>query len=118
MEVQVEHALSCLLSDIGHDAIAVKPQLLGDLGNYFKNVSHHGAVFGVHCCHRGNMFLGDHQKMGRSLGGNVIKAIAKLVLINLIGGDLTCRNRAEQTIILHVGTLLSDKLILYRVVWI
>ena len=38
MEVQVEHALSRLLPDVGHHAVALQTQLLRQLGNDLKNV--------------------------------------------------------------------------------
>ena len=101
MEVQVMHALAGLLADVGNNTVALQPQFLCQLGYDLKDMRHHGAVFGADLRHGADMLLGDHQKMGGRLRRNVIKGIAQVVLLHLVGGDLPRRNGAEQAVVLH-----------------
>ena len=87
MEVQVVNALPRLLPDVGHHAVALQTQLLRQLGNDLKNVGHYGAVFRRDSGNRGNVGLGNHQKVYRGLGCDVIKGIAQIVLIDLVAGN-------------------------------
>ena len=95
MEMQMHHALPRLLADVGDDPVALQPLLLGHLGNDLEHVGHHGAVIAVHLSHRVDMGLGDHQKMSRRLGSDVVERIADVVLVDLAAGDLPCRDLTE-----------------------
>ena len=88
MEVQVVDTLTGLLTDVGDHAVAIQTQLLGDLGDDGEDMGHHGGVVLGHFGDRGDVGLGDDQEMGGSLGIDVIKGEADLVLIDLIGRDL------------------------------
>ena len=44
------------------------------------------------------MGLGNHEKMGGRLGVDVVEGIDLLVLIDLVGRNLTRRNLTEQTV--------------------
>ena len=81
-------ALTGLLADVGDDAVALQPQLLGYLGDDSEDVSHHGGVVLGHLGNGGDVGLGDDQEVGGSLGIDVIKGEADLVLIDFIGRDL------------------------------
>ena len=88
MEVEVMDGLAGLLTDVGDDAIALQTQLLGDLGDDGEDVGHDGGVVLGHFSHGGDVRLGDDQEMSGSLGIDVIKGEADLVLIDFIGRDL------------------------------
>ena len=47
MKMQMRHALSRLLADVGHDAVALNALLLGELGNDLEDVRDDGAVLFV-----------------------------------------------------------------------
>ena len=52
------------------------------------------------------MGLGDDQEMDGSLGVDVIKGIAEIILVHLVGGDLPLDNFAEQAVgivVQHIG---------------
>jgi hypothetical protein len=95
MEVEVMDGLTGLLTDVGDHAVALQPQLLGDLGDDGEDVSHHGGVVLGHFGHGGDVRLGDDQEVGGSLGINVIKGETDLVLIDFIGRDLPFGDLAE-----------------------
>ena len=46
--MQMRHALSRLLADVGHDAVALNALLLGELGNDLEDVRDDSAVLFVH----------------------------------------------------------------------
>ena len=96
--MQVRHTLARLLADVGHHPVALQTQLLGDLGDDGEDVGHHGGVVLSDLGHRGDVHLGNHQKVGGGLGIDVVEGVADLVLIDLVGGDLSLRDLAEQTI--------------------
>ena len=93
--MEMEDALTGLLSDIGNDAVALQSLFLGQLCDDLENMGHHAAVGTVHLGHGGDMGLGDHQKMDRGLGRDVAEGLAKRVLIDLGAGDLAGNNLAE-----------------------
>ena len=65
VEVQVVDGLAGIIAAVGDNAVAVMEAFrLGDLGDHFKNVGNHSAVFSGDCADTGNMRLGDHQHMG------------------------------------------------------
>ena len=90
MEMQVRDTLARLLADVGHHPVALQPQFLGDLRDHSKDVGHHRRVVLADLCHRGDMHLGNHQKMGGRLGIDVVEGEANLILIDFVGGDLSC----------------------------
>ena len=99
VEVQMMHGLTGIGAAVGNHTIAVFQIFsLGDLGNNFKNVGNDVAVFRCDAIHRGNVGLGNHQNVGRSLGRDIPKGQNQLILINLGGGDLPCDDLAEQTV--------------------
>ena len=91
----MEDRLSCLFSDIGDHAVAVKPELLCQLGNDREHVADNRFIFGGNRRDRRNMSLRDYQKMRGCLRINVIKGITQIVLIDLFRGDLSRCNVAE-----------------------
>ena len=98
VEMQVEHALPRLLADVGDHPVALQPQLLGDLGNDGEDMSHHSGILRRDLGHRGDMGLGDHQKVGGRLGIDVVEGVAQLILVHLFGRDLAPGDLAEQTV--------------------
>lgn len=101
MEMQMRHALPCLLTDIGHHTVALNILFLRHPGNHLKNVRNDGAVAPVNAGNRGNVLLRDHKKMHRCLWVNVVECVADLVFIDLAARDLTGSDGAEQTIVFH-----------------
>ena len=95
MEMQMEHTLARLLTDVGDNTIALNAQFCSHLGNHFKNVSHNTAVLPVHFSHGADMCLGDHKKVDRSLRRDIIERIAQVILIDLTAGDLPCCDLTE-----------------------
>ena len=98
MEMQVRDTLARLLADVGHHPVALQAQLFGDLGDHGEDVGHHRRVVLADLRHRGDMHLGNHQKVGGRLGIDVIEGEADLILIDLVGRDLSLRDLAKQTI--------------------
>jgi hypothetical protein len=45
------------------------------------------------------MFFGDHQKMNRRLGGNIVEGQHPVILVNFFAGYLPGNDFAENTII-------------------
>ena len=88
MEVQVEHALPCLFSDIGYDAEAFHALFLRDFCDHLKTVGNYRAVGIIHLRSGADVLLGNHEEMRRRLGIDIIKGIAQLVLIDLFGRDI------------------------------
>ena len=74
MKVQMEDRLSRLLADIRHDAVAFQTQILGNLRDYRKDVTDDRLIFRGNLRNRSDMRLGNYEKMGRSLGIDVIEA--------------------------------------------
>lgn len=98
MEVEMEHGLTGLLSDVGDDTVALYPQFFGNLGNDLKDVGHYRAVALVDSSGRGNVHLGNDKEMGGSLRIDVIEGQTQIILIDFVGRDLTGDNFTEQTI--------------------
>jgi hypothetical protein len=61
-------------------------------------MGHYRTVSGVHAGDRGNVFLGNHQKVNGRLGGNVVKSVTKLILIDLSAGNFPGGDFAKQAI--------------------
>ena len=97
----MEHALSRLLTDVGHNAEALQTHLFRDLGDHLEAMRHDRAVGRVHRSDRLDMLLGDHEKMRRRLRVDVIEGIALLVLIDFFRGNFSRGDFTEQTI-LHI----------------
>ena len=76
MKVQMEDRLSRLLADIRHDSVAFQTQILGDLSDHRKDVTDDSLIFRGNLGNLSDMRLGNHEKMGRSLGIDVIECVA------------------------------------------
>ena len=108
MKMQMRHALSRLLADVGHDAVTLNALLLGELGNDLEDVRDDGAVLFVHARDRCDVRLRDHKKVHRRLRRDVVEGIAEVVLVDLVRRDVARDDLAEQTI-RRVLSLLSVK---------
>src|SRR5699024_8808850 len=109
MEMQVGYGLLALLSDIGDHPIAGarKSQLLCQLGDHCEDMPHNMGILLRHRTDRLNMGLGHHQEVGRCLGGDVIKSVAQVILVDPVAGDLPGNDLAEQAVA-HTIVLLSS----------
>ena len=87
--MQVEDALSRLLPAVGHHAEVGDALLLGDLADDLEAVGHHGRVFRGDGTAGLDVGLGDHQKVCGGLGIDVVEGIDLVILIDLLGGDLS-----------------------------
>ena len=67
MEVQVRHALTRLLADVGDHAVALDAHFFCHLGDDLKDMRDHGAVLGVDAGDGRDMRLGDHKEVRGSL---------------------------------------------------
>ena len=76
MKMQMRHALSRLLADVGHDTVALNAFLLGELGNDLEDVRDDGAVFSVHARDGRDVRLRDHEEVHRRLRRDVVEGIA------------------------------------------
>ena len=90
-----------LIAAVVDDAVALHAQLLADLHDDLKAVSHHGAVVRRNGVGAADMLLGYHQKMGGRLGVDVVEGVALLVLVDLVAGDLAIDDGAEQAVVFH-----------------
>ena len=108
MKMQMRHALSRLLADVGHDAVTLNALLLGELGNDLEDVRDDSAVLFVHTRDRCDVCLRDHKKVHRRLRRDVVEGIAEVVLVDLVRRDVARDDLAEQTI-RPVLSLLSVK---------
>lgn len=86
MEMQMEHALPRLFSDIGNHAKTIHLHIRRNFSDYLKTMCHNGAVGRIYCSHRLDMLLGNDQKMCGRLWINVIKSIAQFVFITFFEG--------------------------------
>ena len=93
--MQMEHALSRLLADVGDHPVALQTLLLGQLGDHLKDVGHHRAVLRRNLGHGADVDLGHHQEVSWRLGGDVVKRVADVVLIHLAAGNLPGDDFAE-----------------------
>ena len=105
MEVQVEHALTRLFSDVGDHAEAVHALLLCDLGDDLEAVRNDGAVRLVYRCNRLDVLLRDNEKVGRRLRVDVVECVADIVLVDLARRDFARRDFTEQTILQDISLL-------------
>ena len=79
---------------------------MGHLGNGLKAVAHQVGVPLGNLPAGGHVGLGNDQEMDGSLGVDVIKGIAEIILVHLVGGDLPLDNFAEQAVgvvVQHIG---------------
>ena len=90
MKVQMEDRLSRLLADIRHDTVAFQTQILGNLCDHRKDVTDNRLIFRGNLGNRSDMRLGNHEKMGRSLGIDVIECVAQVIFVDFFGRDLPC----------------------------
>ena len=93
--MQVENALSRLLPAVGHHAEIGDALLLGDFTDDLEAVGHHSGVFGGNRPAGLDVSLGNHQEVRGSLGVNVVEGIDLVILIDLLGGNLSPRDLAE-----------------------
>ena len=81
--MQMEHALTRLLSDVGDHAEAVHAALLRNLRDNLKAVGHNRAVGRINGGNRLDVLLRDHEKMRGSLRVNVVEGVAEVILVHL-----------------------------------
>ena len=82
--MQVRHALTRLLADVGDHAVALDAHFFCHLGDDLKDMRDHGAVLGVDAGDGRDMRLGDHKEVRGSLRRDVVEGVAQLVLIDLV----------------------------------
>jgi len=99
VHMQVKYRLPRARPDIQHGAIPVFDRaLLGDMGGGEMAAPHQFRVGGGCFFEAGNMFLRNHQHVGRPLRVDVFKGIRVFVLEDFLGRNLTANNSAEQAI--------------------
>ena len=99
MKVQMLYTLAAVLAHVGHHTVAVvTAQFLAQAGNGGKHMSQQLAVLLGERGSRVHMLLGNHQKVNRRLGINVVERKDLVILEQLIRGDLALGDFAEQAI--------------------
>ena len=100
VEMEMVDGLTGQRAHVGDHAVALgDAQVLSQLGDDGVNMPHHrGGLLG-HLGGGGQMDLGDHQKMDRSQGVDIIKGVAEVILIDLAAGDLPGDDLAEQAVV-------------------
>ena len=98
MEVEVGHRLPRLLPAVGHHPEIGNAQLMGHLGDGLKAVAHQVGVPLGNLPAGGHVGLGDDQEVDGSLGVDVIKGVAEIILVHLVGGDLPFYDLTEQAV--------------------
>ena len=106
--MQVGHGLAGLRAAVGHHAEVADAQTLGDGGDDLKDVGHHTGVLGGDLTAGGDVLLGDHQEVDRSLRVDVVEGKDALVLVHLAGGDLPRGDLTKQTIGHNVSSTLKQ----------
>ena len=98
--MQVGHCLPRSVAGVGDDAEAVaQPLLGGNLGNDFKAVRYCGAVGLSNLGGAvGNVLLWYHKDVSRRLGIDVPEGEDALILVHLVGRDLSRRYLAKQAV--------------------
>ena len=67
--MQVQYRLTRIRAAVAYHAVAAGQAFcLGNLGDHFKNVGDHPAVFRAYCVYALNMRLGNDQNVGGGLG--------------------------------------------------
>ena len=107
MEMQVLHGLTCLIAAVVDDAVILAAKVCADLGDSGEAVSHHRSVGLVDLAGAADVLLRHHKEVDGSLRLDVIEGVAEIVLIDLLAGDVTIDDGAEQTIVTHRSYLLS-----------
>ena len=87
--MQVLHGLAGLIAAVVDDAVAFTAQLLAQLADDGEAVGHYGLVALVNVVGAADVSLGYHQKMGGSLGLDVVEGVAQLNLKDIDAGICT-----------------------------
>ena len=101
MEVQMLYALARVRAHIGDHTIAGfgHAQFLAQTGNHRVNVTQQRCVLLRQVRRGADMLFGNDQKMHRGLRIDVVEGQQSIILKQLAGRDLPCRDFAEQAII-------------------
>jgi hypothetical protein len=73
--------------------------LAGDISGNTHHLADHLFVLFAYLARTTYMFLGDNQKVGRGLGTDVPEGIHVIILIELVGGDITINDFAKETVV-------------------
>ena len=93
--MQMRHGLPRLRAAVGNHPEVGNAQIPRHLGDDLKGMGHNGGVLRGNLTAGANMRLRDHQKMGGRLGINVTEREDLIILVHLLGRDLTRRDLAE-----------------------
>lgn len=94
--MQVRDFLTAVVTTIDHDAVTpAEPFGDSNLRNHEQAPAHNLFVLIAQIGQRDDLFLGDHQDVGGSLGGDVAKGQAEIVLVHDIGGNLAVDDLGE-----------------------
>lgn len=110
VKMQVRHGLPPVPADVGDDSIAVtgKVQGPGRFTRRKKEVAGEPLVLRSKMVRRDHMALGNHQKVGGSLGVHVPEDECPVVVMDDLGGYLTGDDSTEDAVIGHEGDLLDQ----------
>ena len=91
--------LSGKFADVGHNTVAVgKAQFLCKLRNNRIDMADHSLIFRRDLSGGGEMLLWDNEEVHRCKRADILEGIAKVVLVDLCGRDLTRNDFTEQAI--------------------
>ena len=96
VEVQVVNSLTCIGTAVGNHPVATGEIFRrGDFGNDRENMGNYSTVFFRDAVNRRNVGLGDHQNVGRCLGGNIPEGQDLIIFIYLGAGNITLYDLAK-----------------------
>src|ERR1700733_880130 len=108
VDVKVENRLSRIGTDVEHGAISFfNAAVARNLGRREVTAADQFSFFRCRFFQSANVFLGNHQNVGRSLRIDVFKGEGVVVFVNFLRRNLAFKNAAEQALV-H-GKILNSR---------
>ena len=103
VQVNVEHRLSGVGLAVEYESCAgfLDAEFLRDNLCAVEHLAHEFAIFGLHVHDGCNVALRHHQKVHRSLRGDVVEGEYVIVFVDFLGRDFSLDNFAEKTVFTH-----------------
>ena len=95
--MEVVNRLAAVSPNICDDAVSIDFETLvpGDVSHLEKEMSKQPLVFSLRTCKTGNLLLGNHQNMNRSLWIHIPESEAVFIIVDDVGRDFTVNDLLE-----------------------
>ena len=103
VQVDVEYGLTRVSFAVEHKAgtALFEAEVLGDELRAVKHLAHEFAIFRLHVHDGCDVALRHHQKVYRSLRGDVIECENVIVFVDFLGGDFSLDDFTEKAVFTH-----------------